>query len=276
MSFVRISSTEAQELATHYQNVVSDASFTSSLHQLFEWGPETGTKHYLAGFNIEVDDFAHLVSYVGATHFQATFGLERATFDAQDRPRFTILLQAINESGSIASHTFKLTTPIPAPVELNTSASSDGPNMFSVPEMLVKQWTTNWTHMVDATEQLVPPYFLMIDWHLDGRRISSVLNGYRFSHSDFVSTLYDFLPASKSETGEDGKLPITSVCMLLANHHHERTTKEAASGLIGLLVCGGQLTNLVTGGEETAIIDVANAFFDFSSPCPPTCPGNAS
>lgn len=265
MALLFISESECLALTTRYQEYINDVGFTNSIAEIFRLDPGTGSDHFLGGFSIQLSDFVHLISYVGVTQFTVKFGLESRANQIPGQPQFVLLVQGRNAAGTIVGPCVKLEHAFEA------SAKTKWPSIerhfrLAVPIAAIKQWIANWKKLTKPVNIELPPYFCMISLLSEGRRSTEVLRGYTFALEDFLGVLYQDIDRGFHLTD-----PNSLVNFYTLNHNHHAAGSRY-SGILGLAVCGVQRDD-ETGeetGEET--FNVVNGFFDFSSPCPPTCP----
>ncbi len=277
MGFTTISEPEALQLMSNYQNNIRSTPSAQSIYEMFNWNTTEDLPKKLRGFSIPIEEFVQIASHVGVTRFMISFGLELTPFT--NRPPFTLIIQGRNEVGSIKSPYYKLINPIsmdePKPVSLTEK------NDFSqgmVPSILYDSWTKNWSDIIN--NGVIPPSFCMISTYIGDTLVAQVLNGYCFNQADFINTLYPAFPITiTGSVSNDVKLMEQALladeiilypqnlCFYLVDHHYnENADSNTLASTIGLVIC--TIANTEQGTQE----EITASFYDFSAPCPPTCP----
>jgi hypothetical protein len=244
VGFTIISAGDAEIQMSEFQKFVSSHS---DIKKMFMWNEQP-----IYGFTMSIQDFMHPVSRMGVTSFVVSFGLE---FDENENPRFTLILHGINNDASIQSHYYLLRIPLRSGIPPLADTAFD-PQTNAVPEILIDCWTERWQVILNQTE--IPNHFCMVDLYDADAPTPAVLKRYSFQRSDLLNTLY---PVKLDEYGFPVGDP--QFCFYLINHSNP-VLGTSPSDVIGLMM--GVTAEM--DGERKLI----SSFYDFSAPCPPTCP----
>lgn len=214
----------------------------------------------LHAFKVPLADFGVFDTFVGLTKLVFSFGLENDGFDEEGypRPRFSLLLKVQNDDGSIQSDYWQFIVPVYTG-ELPIYGSDDSYHM-SVPKILYDLWVSGWEVSPKNTK------LCTIDISMGENTITEPLRKYVFNIFDAIKTLY----SSRESVNR------LYVFVNLVNHCNAELDPQAPNNLIPKDASNGKI-GLIFGIAKQDEIDLEkfnfiSAIYDFSAPCPPTCP----
>lgn len=266
-STVRIDATNtiAPLLQANYAACVSQNTVPATIYnQMFELNESES----IVGFSISLDDFIDVFSYPGITHWYVSFGYNPALPDPAHLPLvsagFVFIIQGYGDTPDrLETPAYLFTQSISKRLSAKEDANyvcyvvnEEDPygeahkKLTSVHYKAANKWRTAWDNLMTA--KAVPPHVLHINRRTTG---STVLTGYVFRTPDFALLL------DPTNTTEE----VSQICFELVN-----LTKPVGAQAEHP---GGTLGFMIASATNTAI---ATAFLNFSSPCPPTCPTDAS
>lgn len=279
-SFIAVSDEDARKLMHDYQRNIWKLLDVSSqaietlieeeqfeISELFQWGASDEEKK-LGGFKIPINEFLDIVSFIGMTKLMVSFG-DDSSAPTGERPRFTLILQGYNDDGSIRSPYYKLILPIPMEEKKNVLSASRLNNPNHVPILLEEKWNKAWETVINNPTKITTS-FCMVTTHVCVSRTKQVLNGYCFNHSDIIDTLYqiqgEFPGQSSPKIFKPENVNFYFVCH---SYIDRREDYNMPKDIIGLMIGASAMDEEKTSGSEEFLL---SSFYDFSAPCPPTCP----
>lgn len=256
MTIKQIDQATAEALMTRYLTEISQRIPQNlPIDDLFMWSGGT-----LLAFTSPLIDFGVFNNLVGITQISFSFGLltmQEAL--SMNLPRFTLLIKGFNTDRTIQSDYYQLQSVIPITEKLpeynppTTTASS-----LAVPGYLYSAWTKCWSSMLSRKAELCS-----IDIVTMGNIPLKVpLQKYIFNSQDAINTLYPV------ELVENVKLPPKLyVCVVNHCQTHSQDSDNHGVDKIGLMLGVAQQQE---GGNDS--YKFISSCYDFSAPCPPTCP----
>lgn len=240
--FTKISESQALTLIGAYHNLILESSRdgeTSDIKGIF-----TNDSESLYGFSLSGDEFIEVVSQIGITHYMLHFG-----YDENSDFKFKLIIRALGANKNLRGNYILLEQPIIQACEWGNAS----PGINSVPKPLFEQWTGAWGNLLEAPR--IPASFCQLYTYTGHCKDLQVLQGYNFQHIDFIETLMAF-----NATTQDFEIGF-----YLVNHSRiadDSQPQEEIGGCLGLMVAA-------YNPEDNNVI---SSFYDFSAPCPPTCP----
>lgn len=274
MDIQKLNQAQAEILMYNYDIEVSQklADPSQDIDDWFTWGADN--EKNLLGFRAPLVNFGVFNNLVGTTKFSFSFGLKDRTSSTHNSPRFTILIKTMNDNNTIQSDYYQLMKPYCAEDLDLQYPPSDSVNM-SVPQLLYDTWTSAWADFTPKTAGLCS---------IDINNSPTVLKKYLFKSSDAIDTLY---PTGGNTTGanQNGDTNIdmllgSTVFICMANHC---TTSGTVSNVGGKRIYPfnfdtsriGLFLGVATNSQENPkTYSFISSCYDFSAPCPPTCPMN--
>ncbi|HAD98814.1 MAG TPA: hypothetical protein DCG19_15480 [Cryomorphaceae bacterium] len=240
--FRKISQSQASALIQAFHNCILTSSRDggeSNIQDLFK-----NDSRSLYGFTLSGNEFIEVVSQIGIAHYMLHFG-----YDEDADFKFRLIIRALGANKSLRGDYILLETPI-----MEACAWGDYENGINcVPRPLFEQWTGAWQNLLNAPR--IPASFCQLYTYTGDYKDLQVLQGYKFQQIDFIETL----------RGAEGNTENLEIGFYLVNHSQiagDNQPQEDIGGFLGLMVAA-------YNSEKN---NLTSSFFDFSAPCPPTCP----
>jgi len=277
----------SDEVANHYKGKFGSfvnenpAPTPEVVYQsLFQFGP--GGEEGLFGFSMLVSRYLSLFSRPGITNWHMYFGYQDGTIHAglvnepnQDSMAngFRLLIKGRGEQGEqgyIETPYILLTNPLSGAASkfpddtrnmvftaMNTVWATIGKGN-SVPTVVLIKWIEAWKNLIDT--QAVDPNTLKIAYRNNDdppTTTTSVLEGYRFSSANLLSVMNNPILSLYEE-------PVMRF-YLVDESLGQGSQSSDAIGALGII-----LASFSSSSNDALPMSVS---YNFSAPCPPTCPG---
>ncbi|MGD1845541.1 MAG: hypothetical protein ACFB10_09135 [Salibacteraceae bacterium] len=271
MGYVILESGQANTMMDAFYNFIDTSPDSANIHSLFSWQEESNNElQECYGFEITISDWVKIISQIGTTSYVFKFGLDESLLPdnntppipglSTNRPPFNLIIQGVNADNSIQGEYFLLTKPVTQSITPKFNQGESSPPLNGkIPNVLLQQWAQSWENLL--INNWIPSAYSKLFLSSGRHKILRVLQGYNFLHDDMVDVLRPNGPAPQEQE-------ISSIRIYLINHSREVTPASLQSsegGFLGLMLVGWDNT---TGDDGSPV----SAFYDFSAPCPPTCP----
>ncbi|KAB2914345.1 MAG: hypothetical protein F9K23_14160 [Bacteroidetes bacterium] len=254
----------ATRLMDNYRNEINlRLSGNRSIDDLLYWGNQNENK--LSAFSVPVNELGVFNNLVGITKIIFSFGLEDAK--TAYAPRLTVLIQGRNDNGTIQSDYYQLLKGIPTSQSLPVYGTPTTSSGLAVPKFLFDTWTLSWKEMSDSSAMKAKFCTIdVIDTFInvgDQDIVTKPLEKYIFNISDAINILYPGqLTISQSS--------ITKLYLCMVSHIATNTNGNVENfdkARIGMVMGIAEKTN-----HNPETYEFISSGYDFSAPCPPTCP----
>lgn len=252
---------DADAMTNSYFSAMSSAATTDEIvNSWFKYPGQNGEIHRPQGFKIGLPDFLILSSGAGFTHLDVCFGLNK---DPDNVTRFKLLIRMVNEAGSLRSRYHCLTDPIIDNSQLQLHTVPVNQAIYNqVPKLNYELWTKNWK----MNNPNIPKKSLQIITYDAATEIytETPIRKYRFQLQDILNTFYPITIGEEGRPGKEPELYVYFACHS-ANFYENNTQAWGEFDKIGIMFA---MTELNAEGDRVLI----SSCYDFSAPCPPTCP----
>lgn len=257
---IAIPETLKTEYVNEYINFLqsSPAPSASQIYtQLFKM--ETPSEvNGLQGFSLSVKDYIELFSRPGITSWDMFFGFKKGIKILDDEPDgFRIMMRGTGPGGMETGY-FLLPNPLLGSVTKPHIQSDffqvmERPINNKVPVIMLNEWVKAWGNLVGtaaAPNQAVPIDVMQL--RINPQSNPQTVLGYQFSVNDFLDVL----------TNPNRELTLDSeIRFYLVNETIAQEDQANKSGYLGVI--------MVAVDENKQVV---SASYNFSAPCPPTCP----